>query len=1181
MNIFNILLLFSVIFTTALGIIVFVRNHKNKTNQVFAVLSFLVAFSSFIGYQISIAHNEDEVYSLLKMVSLRMLIFPLAIHFFLLLADQKKLLKGFWIYLLLYLFPAILIFTADPHGLFNVHYFGKGMGWDFHLKETMLGTAMAIFIIMLIILLIILGIRLIIRSRDNLRRRQAWFVLLGFVILLLFPVIFDILLPEILLIIPQTTSVTSVLGYSVIAYAILRYELFSPTPESAVGDILKTVTDAVILTDIYGKITFINNSAGKLSNYSEQELLSRNFNDLFTIKMIDEIITHKSGSFDNTLITSNGIKIPVIVSHTELKHGSRRVNGYAFIIHDITYLKNLIHKVSESEMRYKNIFENIQSVYFETTIEGTILEVSPSVEVITSYKRAELLGQNTSILFPDNSIQMNFRKQIMKDHKVNNFEIILKDKSGSYDYCLISARLIMQGNLPEKLVGSITTINDFKKAELLSIENEKKYRLVSENSSVLITQQTEDGTFLYISPNLSFLGYSSDEFLGKSIIEIIHPADQAMVENAVRIAFAEKHHYLVEYRMRNADGNFIWVETQGNYIADKGKNYVISSTRDISKRKQIEFHLKESEERYRVLFEKSPSGIMLMKDLYTPISANEAVLTIFGNQTLESFIKLPLIAYALPDDQKKMIEHDRLRKVGIPVDNRSEIKIRRADGQIRYVEYIVHEILIFEDHFMQVIMNDITEKVESELRLIESEQKYSLLVENSPDDIFLFNEKLEFIMTNEHAAQSLATTVDQIKGKLIYDIFPHAIAEKQALSIKKVFSTGKLSEHIKTFTHTAKGERWYSTILVPVKNELQQVTSVMGIGRDITEIEKAELKIRQNEEKYRLFLENFQGIAFRIGLNNKLEFLYGDVFNITGYTIEEYFEEVPKIMKMIHSEDRKQIFKAYTMLTKIPNSKIINECRIYHRDGSIRYIKLFMQNMMDDEGNPAFIQAALFDKTDNYDLQNKIINSILETENRERIRFAEDLHDDLGPLLSSIRIYTNLIQTKKPDQEKERNELIEFTKQLVDDAILRTKNIAYNIMPEILHQYGLIPSIKSFCSKINIANEIRIEIQTDYIKENERFDGKIELAIYRALKELIYNTMKHAHADIITIRFNKADGFPVVEYSDNGIGLNVEEKIKEGTTLGIRNIFHRIQSVNGTVHFTSAPGKGIRVLIKW
>ncbi len=932
MNIYNLLLLFSSIFTIIIGVVVFARNNKQVINQVFSLLTFMVAISSLISYFINVADSPEQVYALLNLVSLRLFIFPLSVHFYLLLTGQKHLLKGYVVYILLYLFPSIMIFTTDPEGLFYVRNLGHGLGWAFTMKETIRGTMLGIFIMALTLLLLYLGIRHVMKASDKIHKSQSRLVLAGFVLSLVFPVVFDLVFPMLPVNIPPTSSGTFIIGYSLIAWAIIKFELFSATPESAAEDILTRISDAVLITDKFGRITFANQASLKLFNCNREVLRMKEVNELFETRLLNDFFEPIGETKENQVKCGYRDSISVMVTHTSLHQAKGQVNGHAFVFREITELRNLIDRLAVSETRYKNIFENIQSVYVESSMDGIILEISPSISLYTSYKREELLGLSTDILYSDPNTRISLMEKIKRGELHVTFETQLKDKDGRSDHCVISVQVLVQDGIPYKVVGTVTNVDALKKAEK---------------------------------------------------------------------------------------------------------------------------HLAESEERYRLLYETSPNGILLVKDLYNTISANQAALNVMGAISLEDFLKRPLLTQIHPDDRQAMIERARLRKEGQPPVNVAEIRILWDDGQTRYLEYMAHEMQIGDEGFIQVILHD------------------------------------------------------------------------------------------------------------------------------VTEVRKAEMQIRRNEEKYRLFLENFQGIAFRMRLDGNLEFLYGDVFGITGYTIEDFFHGIPSVAQKIHPEDRVQIFKAIRMLRKIPNSKIVNECRIIHRNGSIHYLRLYLQNLMDENGQPSYIQAAMFDKTDYYDMQHKVINSILETEDRERMRFAEDLHDELGPLLSSVRIYINLIQTKSPEQEKERLELIEFAKQLLDDAVQQTKNISYNLMPEVLSQYGLIPSIKAFCTKINIANSVNISLQTEQIDEEKRYDNKVELALYRVVKELIHNTLKHAHAKNIIIRFSEAGNMPVLEYADDGIGFNVDEKIQTSATLGVRNIFHRIESVNGIVNYNSVPGKGIKVVIKW
>jgi PAS domain S-box-containing protein len=1177
---FSIILFAGIFLATAMAVIIYAKNRRSEANILFAFLSLLIALCFNVDYRISLAQSETEVNALLRMVSFRNFVFPLSVHFFLVYTNQRYFLKKFWTYIILYVFPLLLITISNPLEILDVIYV-DGSGWTFHPHKNLKGFLIALWIFSLVTLVQIMAVRHLIKTKSYPQRTHAWMLLVGFFISLVVPVVSDITLPLLGVFGAEGASVSFIAGMLIVGFAIFQYDLFAATPESAADEVIDSVTDAVLLTQRFGTITFCNPAAEQLTGFTRDELLKKSVNDLFHIGILDEKNFPGNTNITKELIRANGEVAHVMVSHTVLQNLPAQVRGHAFIFYEITELKKLLDQLSESEARYRNIFNNIQSIYFEMRPDGTITEVSPSVSTLTSYSREKVIGANIAVFFPEQKTLEQLWALKESDTCASGFEGELLDMDGSRQYCMISAMCIFEDGNPQRIVGSVTNIDELKKAEFRVLDSEKRYRLVTENASDFVAQLNEQGNFVYLSPSFRAFGHNPDVFIGRDGNDLVYPADLPVLQQKIRDSRASGVLGLFEFRLLQADGSYVWVETQGNWVEDGGERFLICNTRNISLRKVLEEQQRESEEKFRLLFERSPDGILLVKDLFTTVSANEALIRIFGYDSSEDFLNVPVMSHILPEYQIKMMEREMLRKSGIPTSNSFDIQICRKDGQICHVEYLEHEMVLQGQPHRQFIMRDITEKIIAEQKLVESEQRYSLLVENSPDDIFLFDKDCKFLMVNAQAAQNQGMKPGELVGKTMQEIFPHHIAERQAASVQKVFDTGRMSEHIKTVTRTALGDRWYTTILVPVKNAREKVVSVIGIGRDITEIEKAEIRIRKNEEMYRLFLENFQGIVFKMGIDNTFEFLYGEVSEITGHTIDEFMQGISRITPLLHPEDHYQMIRTISMLRRIPNSKTSAECRIIHRDGTVRFLRVFLQNLVDSQGAPAFIQGAVFDKTDLYELQNKVLSCIIETEERERSRFAEDLHDDLGPLLSTVRMYVNLIETKTPEQQKERQELIAFVKNLIDDAVQQTRNISYNIMPEILGQYGLVPSVKSFCSKIDKAHKVKVTIRAENFPDDTRFDAKTEVAFYRVIKELINNTLKHSGAEDIILRFIAHEGKYTIEYMDNGDGFDYNEKFKSGETLGLRNILHRVESIGGNAHFWTAPGQGLRVTMNW
>jgi PAS domain S-box-containing protein len=120
----------------------------------------------------------------------------------------------------------------------------------------------------------------------------------------------------------------------------------------------------------------------------------------------------------------------------------------------------------ESEGRYRNIFKNIQDVYYEVTLDGTILEASPSIEDVSLYKREEIIGKSLSDIYVDPKNRDEFLKKLLKNGKVTDYEAFMIDKDGSQVPCSITAKLFCdkQGN-PLKIIGSLRNITQRKRAE--------------------------------------------------------------------------------------------------------------------------------------------------------------------------------------------------------------------------------------------------------------------------------------------------------------------------------------------------------------------------------------------------------------------------------------------------------------------------------------------------------------------------------------------------------------------------------------------------------------------------------------------------------------------------------------------------------------------------------------------
>ena len=209
-------------------------------------------------------------------------------------------------------------------------------------------------------------------------------------------------------------------------------------------------------------------------------------------------------------------------------------------------------------------------------------------------------------------------------------------------------------------------------------------------------------------------------------------------------------------------------------------------------------------------------------------------------------------------------------------------------------------------------------------------------------------------------------------------------------------------------------------------------------------------------------------------------------------------------------------------------------------------------------------------------MEKRVLNAVINTEESERKRFAKDLHDGLGPLLSSVKMSFSAVEVK--DNNSDQKAILSSAKQAINEAISSLKEISNNLSPHILDNFGLASAIRSFTNKIDQTGKIKIEFRSNI--QEKRYTGNTEVILYRAICELITNTLKHAKAKKILISLDEEDSKLKVLYQDDGRGFDYNQVLLNETGgMGLPNIRSRINSINGNFAVDSLPGEGVVVTI--
>jgi signal transduction histidine kinase len=209
--------------------------------------------------------------------------------------------------------------------------------------------------------------------------------------------------------------------------------------------------------------------------------------------------------------------------------------------------------------------------------------------------------------------------------------------------------------------------------------------------------------------------------------------------------------------------------------------------------------------------------------------------------------------------------------------------------------------------------------------------------------------------------------------------------------------------------------------------------------------------------------------------------------------------------------------------------------------------------------------------------EKRVLNAIINTEENERKRFAKDLHDGLGPLLSTVKMSLSALNQKIIDNSG--TVILSNTNHLVNEAINTIKDISNNLSPHVLSNFGLASAIGAFTTKINQTRAIKIDFKSNM--ENQRLENDKEVVIYRAACELINNSISHSGASRIEIELNKHEKFVTLQFYDNGRGFDTSILgTEDNKGMGLSNIETRVKTVEGVFILESTPGRGTSALIK-
>lgn len=598
--------------------------------------------------------------------------------------------------------------------------------------------------------------------------------------------------------------------------------------------------------------------------------------------------------------------------------------------------------------------------------------------------------------------------------------------------------------------------------------------------------------------------------------------------------------------------------------------------------------LRSSEERFRALYNDNPLMLFTIDENGMVLSVNQFGIDQLGYPK-EQLVGQPVINIFNEEDRSLAKEYLKQCFAEPNKVHNWELRKIHQDGTVIYVRDTVWVMDDVDGKPTALnVCEDITERKQVEKALIESENKYRTLFEQSADAILII-EGDKFVDFNQATLKMLGY---KSKEELL-NTHPSELSPEMQPDGRN--SLEKANEILSTFDQGSIRFEWdhkrQNGEVFPV--EVLLTTVPFGerkflhvVWRDITEHKRLEASLQESNECFRAAFADAAVGMILVSLDHSIIEANQSFCNMLGYSREELVGILFK--DITHPDDVDSSLDYHHKLIAGEIDKYYFEKRYLHKRGHEIWGLLSVSLVRDKDAAPLYTIAQIQDITDRKQAENELhqyqmqlralASEITIAEEQERRRIAIELHDyiiqDLG--LSKIKL-GELVQRLSTD---DCLPLAEETRELIEGIIKESRSLVFELSLPVLYDLGYVAAIKWLAEQTERKLNIPCKVQDD--GQPKPMNKDMQVLLFKAVRELINNISKHAHANEINILINRVNGQINTSVQDDGVGFDpahIELYRGEALKFGLFGIKERLNLLNGLVKISSTPGSGTNITL--
>lgn len=835
--------------------------------------------------------------------------------------------------------------------------------------------------------------------------------------------------------------------------------------------------------------------------------------------------------------------------------------------------------------RYVRIINNLSVGVFRTTPDGEIIDANPEVQsIMRADSEEQLKHQNLRDLYVDRSRPEPIVQKLQEQGGVHEEEVKVRRLDGEVFWALLSLCSVEE-NGKQYIDGTIRDITDRRDIRRSLRESEERLRTIVRNTRDVFTVINEDGTILYQSPSIeTVLGYEEDELIEESAFDYIHPDDRdEIAETFSELSGAdEDNFYREECRIRDVDGNWIWLEIEASskYQSVWGGYLLVS--RDITERKQTEKALRKRDSQFREMAD-NVDEVFWMHDTETNkvLYVSPAAEDIWG-ESRDNFLG------SSERWLRSIVESDRERvKEHFGEHSRDEFdieyRIERPDGEIRWIHDHGYPVKDDDGTVVRLVgtARDVTERKEAEMELeatIEELRKTTVsrnylenIISTMPSTVMVVDDDGRIDRVNYALCDLLGYSRQELLGTNIETV----ITDETWPGIEVLFK----EESTETIQNReVRYERKDETDL-PVlfsashlKDPNSGFQGFICVGLDISKRRETQEALEESERRFRQMAENINEVIYMYSADwSEMLYVNSQYEEIWGQSRSELEKNPRAFLDGIHSDDYDQVRSS---LSRIANGEeMVLEYRVNKSEDDQRFVISEATPIQNEEGEVTRIVGSVRDITELKKTQEE-----LEKAHDEKANLLKEVHHRVKnnmQIISSILSLHEQSDYRRPSRmlDECRNRITSMA--MIHDMLYQSENLAEVSFDEYVEE--LVSSL------VNLT-----PVPASSVDVSLNIEPSLELPLSQAvpcgliIHELVSNACEHAfeadRENRLNVEIRDFNNHIVLRVQDNGPGFPEDFNPEEANSVGLEILRALAEhELGGTLKFDEDPMTTVEV----